>query len=279
MVLGNINIRDPFILPYEGKYYMYGTRGFDGTGFDVYVSDDLECWSKPRSVFEGYEGFWASKEFWAPEVHEYNGNFMMFASFNSDDHRRGTQVLSSKSPLGPFSEYSDGPVTPKEWECLDGTLYIDDGVPYMVFCHEWTQIENGAICYVRMSDDLKEAVSEPKVLWHAKDAYCFDDLSNEEGYITDGPFLVNIDGELICIWSTICKGSYMELVSRSDNGRLDGNWSIDKKALFENDGGHGMIFKTFKNEHKFIYHSPNTWKEERPCLVDVNLSALRNNNK
>ena len=279
MNLKDINLRDPYILPFDGKYYMYGTRGFNYSGFDVYISEDLENWTGPRSVFEGYEGFWADKEFWAPEVHEYNGKFMMFASFNSDKYHRGTQILISESPLGPFVEHSDGAATPKEWECLDGTLYIDEGIPYMVFCHEWTQIENGAVCSIKLSNDLKETVSEPKVLWHAKDAHCFDENSNEEGYITDGPFLLNIDGELICIWSTICKGSYMELIARSDNGRLDGNWSIDKKALFENDGGHGMIFKTFDNKHKFIYHSPNIWKDERPCLVDIDLLELKNNNK
>ena len=39
----DINIRDPFILPYNGKYYMYGTRGnntwerkpLEDLGFDV----------------------------------------------------------------------------------------------------------------------------------------------------------------------------------------------------------------------------------------------------
>lgn len=278
MNLKDINLRDPYILPFDGKYYMYGTRGFDYTGFDVYVSEDLENWTGPQSVFEGFDGFWANKEFWAPEVHEYNGKFMMFASFNSNKRNRGTQVLTADSPLGPFAVHSNGVPTPEEWECLDGTLYVEEDTPYMVFCHEWTQIENGTVCYMKLSDDLKEAVSEPKVLWYAKDAHCFDENSNEEGYITDGPFLLNIDGELICIWSTICKGSYLELIARSDNGRLDGNWSIDKKALFENDGGHGMIFKTFDNKHKFIYHSPNVCKEERPCMEDIELLDLKNNN-
>ena len=50
-----IRIRDPFILPYEGKYYMYGSRVGDPCatspwgaqrGFDVYVSADLENWSE-----------------------------------------------------------------------------------------------------------------------------------------------------------------------------------------------------------------------------------------
>lgn len=273
----DINLRDPYILTYDGKYYMYGSRGFEHTGFDVYVSDDLENWTEPKSVFEGYDGFWATKQFWAPEVYEYNGKFIMFASFKSDKHCRGTAALISDSPLGPFMEHSMGSLTPKEWEALDGSLYVEDGKPYMIFCHEWLQVGNGEVCYIELSKDLREAVSEPKILWRAKDAACFDEMSNEDGYITDGPFIVRNESELMCIWSTISNGSYMELVARSDNGKINGNWSVDKKALFEKDGGHGMIFKTYCGEYKFIYHSPNTPKEERPCMTDITLEGLKEN--
>ena len=49
MKSNEINIRDPYIMPYDGKYYLYGTRSetaFVGQsyGFDVYVTDDLENW-------------------------------------------------------------------------------------------------------------------------------------------------------------------------------------------------------------------------------------------
>lgn len=51
MTLNEINIRDPFVLTHEGKYYMYGTRGATCwgkcDGFDVYVSEDLTLWSDP----------------------------------------------------------------------------------------------------------------------------------------------------------------------------------------------------------------------------------------
>ena len=276
MDLKNINLRDPYILPHNGRYYMYGTRGFGGNGFDVYISDDLENWSEPSSVFEYYDGFWADKEFWAPEVYKWGEKFVMFASFKSDKRARGTQVLIADSPTGPFKEHSSGAITPKEWECLDGTLYVDNGEPYMIFCHEWVQIGNGTVCSIKLSDDLKEAVSEPRVLWCAKDADCLKN-ADEEGYITDGPFLIKIDDELICLWSTICDGKYMEFISRSDSGRVDGQWSIDKKVLIDNDGGHGMVFKTFTNEYKFIYHSPNTPTKERPHMIDVELFNLKEN--
>jgi len=48
MNLEKINIRDPFILINEGKYYMYGTRAetcwTSATGFDCYISENLESW-------------------------------------------------------------------------------------------------------------------------------------------------------------------------------------------------------------------------------------------
>ena len=51
-----INIRDPFVVYEDGKYYLYGTRarnfGKLVAGFDVYVSDDLENWSDPIPCFD-----------------------------------------------------------------------------------------------------------------------------------------------------------------------------------------------------------------------------------
>ena len=45
MKLNDIHIRDPFIVYYNDKYYMYGTRGkgcWDTcSGFDVYISEEL----------------------------------------------------------------------------------------------------------------------------------------------------------------------------------------------------------------------------------------------
>ena len=55
MTFKDINIRDPFVLPYEGKYYLYGTRGetawTKAYGLEVYVSDDLKTWSDPHECF------------------------------------------------------------------------------------------------------------------------------------------------------------------------------------------------------------------------------------
>ena len=286
MKLEDINIRDPFVLPYDGKYYMYGTR-VKGMweksdvpyGFDVYESSDLSHWSGPISVFERPESFWGTHSFWAPEVHIYKDKFYMFASFKSEIDRRGTAILVSDNPKGPFKEHSEGAVTPHNWECLDGTFYLEGSVPYIVFCHEWVQVKDGTICALRLTDDLKESIGEPIELWHAGDASWRYDIKGNGCYVTDGPFFVNIGKEIVCIWSSFKDGKYVEAVSRSDNGKIDGKWSIDDNLLFEEDGGHGMIFKDYDNHLYFTYHSPNESPKERPIIKLIDENMLMNKNK
>lgn len=283
MKLSEIHIRDPFILTHEGKYYLYGTRGkntwerqpLKNLGFDVYISDDLENWSEPKPIFEYFEGFWGETQYWAPEVHKYNDKFYMLASFTADGYHRGTAILVCDTPDGRFKEHSNKAITPHDWECLDGTLYLENDTPYIVFCHEWTQIKNGTICAMELSKDLKKAVGAPIVLWSAGDAPWADDIKGNGSYVTDGPFLLKKNnGELICIWSSFSGGEYVEAISRSNNGSIKGKWTIDNKLLYEKDGGHGMIFTDLSGKKCFTYHYPNETPKERPFFIELDTEQL-----
>ena len=273
MKLNEINIRDPFILSFQKKYYLYGSRVGVQTGFDVYESADLKNWSEPKSVFEITDDFWATTDAWAPEVHYYMGKFYMFASFKAPNICRDTQILVSDTPNGQFIPLTEKPITPPDWECLDGTFYVDNqGKPHVVFCHEWVQIENGTVCEMQLSPDLTHAVSEPRVLWSAKD---YSDVNavvgrNITGYVTDGPFLYcNKNNELLAVWSSFNKDGYTALVSKSDNGDINGTWTVCNTPLSAVDGGHGMIFKAFDNKQYFIMHKPNTATLERPVITEL----------
>lgn len=274
LLLENINLRDPFILPDDGKYYLYGSRGSknfgESFGFDVYVSDDLKHWSEPKEIFAKSPDFWGTKNFWAPEVHKYHGKYYMFASFKSDTACRGTQILVSDTPDGKFVPLTDEPVTPRDWECLDGTLYIDkDGTPYMIFCHEWLQVHDGEMCAMKLTPDLKKAEGAPVVLFRASEPAWAN--KDEVNYITDGPFLYKTkNGRLLMIWSSSANDNYVEAVSYSDNGEITGNWKHCDKLLFEKDGGHGMIFQSFEGTKYFVLHAPNIPPGcERPRLIKI----------
>jgi len=277
MKTNEIHIRDPFVLVHEGKYYLYGTGGPNAWGnkkgfFNVYEGDDLENWSDPVCCFNPDEDFWGTMHYWAPEVHVWKGKFYMFASFKSETIHRGTAILVSDSPMGPFVPHSDGAVTPADWECLDGTLYVDNaGKPYIVFCHEWVQIHDGEIWAQPLTDDLKQTDGEMKLMFRASEAEWCRPVGERDGqkdYVTDGPFMWRTeDGTLLCLWASFSEGGYTEAVAVSDNGEIDGTFR-QIEPLFMKDGGHGMLFRALDGQLYLTLHSPNNINE-RPVFRPV----------
>lgn len=276
MKLCDIHIRDPFILAENGKYYLYGTRGAetwgDSHGFDVYVSHDLVEFSDPIPCFTPPADFWSTRNFWAPEVHRYEGKYYMLASFISDTRKRGTQILVAESPLGPFLPHSDGPVTPDLWNCLDGTLYIEDGEPYMIYCREWKQPEEeiiGEMHAIKLSHDLTHAVGEPIFLFKATDP-SWVPADRKRCFVTDGPFIYKTKSDKpLLLWSSFGTGGYLEAISYPENGKLTDKWIHEEKPLFSQNGGHGMIFRTNEGDLLFIYHTPNQTPDERPVFLPL----------
>lgn len=274
-----INIRDPFVLVHNGMYYLYGTRGETcwgpADGFDVYTGRDLVSWEGPFVCFRNDGSFWADRNYWAPEVHFRQGYFYMFASFKSESRRRGTAILRSASPLGPFEPWSEGPVTPEDWECLDGTFYVSpDGTPYMVFCHEWVQAGDGEIHAMPLTEDLRAPAGKPFLLFRASDAPWSRKVhhsSGIDGTVTDGPFLWRKeDGTLLCLWSGFSEKGYAQGLAVSDNGDIDGHFT-QLAPLFPEDGGHGMLFRSMQGGLFLALHSPNKHLLERPRFIPVRL--------
>jgi len=37
---------------------------------------------------------------------------------------------------------------------FDGTLWVEEGQPYMIYCHEWVQVEDGTMELVELAPDL-----------------------------------------------------------------------------------------------------------------------------
>jgi len=274
----DIHIRDPFVLPImvEKQYYLYGTTGSEAwtnsaLGFDHYTSPDLQSWEGPFPAFRPPTTFWADRNFWAPEVHVYRGRYYLFASFKAEGVCRGTQILAADVPQGPFLPISSGPVTPRDWECLDGTLFVDaHDQPWMVFCHEWVQVGDGEICALRLSDDLESAIEQPHLLFRASEASWAQEINSKDrkGYVTDGPWLHRLaGGGLIMLWSSFGMGGYTVGVARSASGEILGPWQQVPEPLYAGDGGHCMVFRTFDGQLRLAFHRPNQSPDERPQFV------------
>ena len=137
----------------NGKYYLYGTPGkyawHGADGFYCYISDDLENWEGPQKVFAPDETFCSDRNYWAPEVHKYNGAYYMFTTYRSSvTGHRGCTIMKSDSPEGPFvpisknSNGEPGHPTPDDLYTIDATLYVDrEGQPWMVYSKEWMTVD------------------------------------------------------------------------------------------------------------------------------------------
>jgi arabinan endo-1,5-alpha-L-arabinosidase len=184
-----IRVRDPFVLPDPATktYFIYNstTPAIDSNdphkAVVVYRSKDLENWETPITVFEVPENHWGRETVWAPEVHRYQGKYYLFITLTSNDAlptpagrpqnlKRGTEILVADGPEGPFKPLAKQAQTPADWMALDGTLWIEEGIPYMIFCHEWIQITDGSMDLVRLKDDLSAPVGDPVKLFHASEA-------------------------------------------------------------------------------------------------------------
>jgi GH43 family beta-xylosidase len=270
--LGDIRIRDPFILADATLQIYYLVRSMAGSattkpGVAVFTSKNLEDWQGPTPVFEIPPDFWAQGAVWAPEMHHYNGKYYLFATFNAavglndpgprDDKglKRGTAILVADSPLGPFKAFHNHAHTGADLLALDGTFWVEDGVPYMVYCHEWTQVKDGTVELIQLKSDLSDTIGEPVTLFKGSDAPWTP--RGNPTYVTDGPFLYRSkSGKLFMIWSSFAS-SYTTGIAVSDSGKVRGPWRQLSKPLYEADGGHGMIFNKFDGTLMLLLHAPN----------------------
>ena len=300
--LSDIQIRDPFVIKTAGEYYLFGSTDPDiwksaGIGFDCYraMDETLTQWDGPIPAFRPGPDFFSVKNFWAPEVYHYQGDYYLFATFKPftavggerAEQPRGTAILKSTSGsvVGPYEPWSVGEnshfwtVTPPDWETLDGTLFLDDsGAPWMVFCHEWQQIGDGTVEAMPLAADLRGAIGLPTTLFRASDAAWSAPLVNRApgSYVTDGPFLYHDSrGYLKCLWSSFGpEGNYLigEAVSVHDDGTkggILGPWQQAPEPLFSADGGHGMLFTGPEERRYLAVHSPNKTPNERALFAEV----------
>lgn len=152
---------DPFVLRYNGKYYLYGTNL------------DVRCWSSEDLVNWTIEGSTVPEdEFpelvpFAPEVVYWNGAFYMYTS----PHGFGHYVLKSDSPTGPFRK-----ITGNVGHSIDFSIFIDDDGQWYTY---WADDRGLVGCKMASPTEFGEEVLIGAYL---------------HGW-TEGPFVVKKDGK------------------------------------------------------------------------------------
>lgn len=293
--LDEIRVRDPYIVAENGYYYLFATflcNTFD-RNLRVMRSSNLIDWEEPKIIFTLEEDSWATNDdvspeycdLWAPEIHRYNGKFYLFVSLLGKDGKRGTQIAVSDTVDGVYKPIINAPSTPKADSCIDGTLYVEDGIPYMVYSADWPfnyseekKCHIGKICAVELSKDLREPVGESFVLFESYDAPSSKNRPSVHEfkgetvsrYGSDAPFVVKLsDGSLFLSWSPYPDMNYIVAGAVSKNGKIRGAWEHLDEPIYDKNSGHAMFFTDFDGKMKMVLHGPEIWSNERTRIFNV----------
>jgi beta-xylosidase len=289
--LDSIVLSDPFILADEQTkaYYMTGTGGA------LWRSTDLKLWNGPYTIAHTDPNSWmgARPMIWAAEIHHYKGKYFYFATFTNRDvkidtvgenviERRACHVLVSNKAEGPYVPMKDETYLPADMPTLDGTLWVDkDKKPWLVYCYEWLQNENGTMEKIELKSDLSGTIGTGKVLFRASDS----PWSREKGKdgkekphkVTDGPYLFRTEtGRLGMIWTSWIYDVYTQGVAYSESGTLDGPWIHERDPITPPNFGHGMLFETLDGKKLMTIHSHRSVGGRYvrvPHLFEVNLAG------
>jgi len=283
-----IRIRDPYIVFYNHEYYMYKSgyvsecKSKENSIF-VHKSKDLKLWGEERVVYTLSENSWGYMALWAPEVHLYKGKYYMFLSILGKNELRGTEISVSDTPLGPFVPLKNGPVTPADKSCIDGTLYVENGVPYIVYSADWPDNYDeekncyiGSIWALQLTDDLKDGVGKPFMLFSSDEAPCSlaqpikYNGKESSRFGSDAPFLMKLSNKtLFLTWSPYPIDHYIVAGAISESGSIKGPWKHYDTPLFDRNGGHAMFFDDSEGKKKMCIHCPERPPFERALILDV----------
>ena len=288
--IDSIYLSDPFILADAptGMYYMTGTGGL------LWKSKDLQYWDGPYRVAYPDTSSWMGKDpmIWAAEIHAYKGKYYYFATFTNQEKRIGTyqgrtiqrrasHILVSEKPEGPYLPMRDSVYLPGNLSTLDATFWIDrQQRPWMIYCHEWIQNNNGTVEKIQLKPDLSGVTGKAKILFRASDSPWSREKINgkiQPNRVTDGPYVFRTKtGRLGMIWTSWVYDVYTQGVAYSKSGRLDGPWEQEPAPVTAPGFGHGMIFKDLKGQSLMAVHSHkkvNGQTVRKPHLFVVNLQG------
>lgn len=295
----SLKMSDPFILP-DNTTHTYFLTGSNGA---IWKSSNLKTWQGPFNVAQIDTNSWMGVKpmIWAAEIHKYKNRYFYFATFTNSRviidsipfryniPRRASHILVSDKVEGPYKSMNNRNYLPSNEATLDGTFWIEDGVPYMVYCHEWLQIIDGTMVAIQLKPDLSDSEGKPFTLFRASDAPWAKELNSigeitnnrkTPGWVTDGPYLFKTKtGRLGMIWSSWGDKRYALGVAYSQSGKLKGPWIQEPEPLISNNSGHGMLFRTFEGKllMSLHYQSSDPKNPQRsfrkPMLLEVDDSG------
>ncbi|HMF69915.1 MAG TPA: glycoside hydrolase family 43 protein [Flavitalea sp.] len=262
-----IYVADPFVLSYNGKYYLYGTADKNpDAGIPVYVSDDMINWSGPAGKSDNMLALskgksFGTRGFWAPFVVQYRNSFYMYYTANEK-----IAVAISESPLGPFIQHEFKPMQDSIKE-IDPHVFIDgNGGKYIYF----VRLINGNRVYAaELSDDMI-SIKENTIVECISQSQPWEIKSGSKWPVTEAPAMLEYKNKYYLFYTAndFRSPDYNVGYAVSDSPlgpfrKYEKNPIISRKDTIQGTGGCEFVTNA-SNELIMFYHTHFSIKSVGP---------------
>ena len=245
---------DPSIIRVGNDYWASCTTSAWGPMFPLLHSTDLVNWEQTGAVLP-HRPDWATGDFWAPEISEWNGKYFVYYVGRQTNGRLAVAVATADRPGGPYTDH--GPIIAQEDGSIDPMPFTNtNGERYLIWKEDGnSRHQPTPIWAQRLNDDGTKLIDHPHELIQ-------NDAPWEAGLV-EGPFVLYRNGWFYLFYSgNGCCGTgcnYALGVARSRN--LLGPWEKNpaNPILAGNDTwkcpGHGSIVQDPQGRYYFLYHA------------------------
>lgn len=170
-MVADVGMADPHIRIFNNKAYLFATHDADPNAkkftmpdWKIWSSDNLRDWVLERTILPSKTYMGKSDNCWAPDaVYKNDMYYFYFSNGNVN-----TGVMSSKSPVGPYTDALGKPLltedmtTTKEY---DPTVLIEDdgrGTAYIAFGHHRANDPDLFFAIAKLGEDMITLAEAPK---------------------------------------------------------------------------------------------------------------------
>lgn len=267
-------IRDPMILPLNGKYYMTGTCApfWEGQnpGVKLWVSDDLVNWTFVKLLIDAEKlpaDVPCRDRFWAPEILHYKEKF--YLTFNAHNAKKA-KLSDSLSSWVAVADDIEGPYTVCEtplWPghvTNDANMFVDDDGKVYVFLTEQPRI-----VFLHFDPETLHTFGEPAEVLRTGEEGAWDHTGVE------GSFVLKRGGKYYHWYSSWTRGYEMGLAVTDDLSKpfvkcpLNPVISGYERETKMSACGHNSCFTMPDGREMTAFHASGDDFDESLCINEV----------